>query len=37
MKKRYRDAKTGEYITKKYAETHKATTVAETEKKKKKK
>jgi hypothetical protein len=37
MPKKYRDAKTGEYATKKYAEKHKSTTVSETDKKKRKK
>ena len=31
---RYRSAKTGEYVTKKYADTHKSTTVKEIRKKK---
>ena len=36
-KKKYRSAKTGEYVTKKYADKHPNTTVGETDKKKKKK
>lgn len=36
MTKRYRDAKDGHYVSKKYAEKHKSTTVSETDKKKKK-
>lgn len=31
---RHRSAKTGKYVTKKYADTHKSTTVKETRKKK---
>lgn len=34
--KKYRSAKTGQYVKKSYAEKHPNTTVAETEKKKKK-
>lgn len=33
---RHRDAKTGEYVTKQYADRHPATTVKETDKSKKK-
>lgn len=32
----YRSAKTGKYVTKKYGESHKSTTVKETDKKKSK-
>jgi len=32
MAKKYRDARTGEYTTKKYAEKHKSTTFSETRK-----
>ncbi len=37
MTKKYRDAKDGQYVSEKYAKEHKSTTVAETDKKKKKK
>lgn len=37
MQKKYRDAGTGEYVTKTYADKHKTTTVSETDKKKGKK
>ena len=35
--KKYRDARTGRYVSKKYADTHPGTTVAETPKQRKKK
>lgn len=34
MTVKYRSSKTGEYVTKEYAEKHKSTTVKETDKKK---
>ncbi|HOW60261.1 MAG TPA: multidrug transporter [Candidatus Moranbacteria bacterium] len=37
MEKRYRSAKTGLYVSEEYAKKHKDTTVAETDKKPKKK
>jgi len=36
-KKKYRDAGTGKYVKKSYAENHKKTTVSETQKKRKRK